>query len=294
MRTSDNMGSIRFKHNKKRNSGLVYEFLVRKMSQSVIEGNSSDYKKTLSIFKKYFSAGQPLAVERQLFEVITSTRGVKPTVARGIIKEVSAAARKLDHRLTNIKKSKLIKDIHTTFGRNLFSSYRLDEYKVYASIQLLVNSCNPRGSINESVQRVELEEALVCFMQSHKSPPKEKINPDPLVYKIAMEKFNERYDSSLNESQKRLLKNYIKALATPDVQTESLTRDLLTAERQRIICELATSTSVKEITEDKEMVSKLKKVKDTLQHMNLSKPTSAHVEDLMLYCGLVEELNSHD
>jgi hypothetical protein len=287
------MGSTKFKHNKKRNSGLIYEFLVRKMTESLIERDSKSYKQSLGIIKKYFSKGQPLDRERQLFEAITRTRGIKKSVGAGIIQEVITVARKLDHRVINIKKSNVIKDIHRTFGRGLFSSYRLQEYKAFASIQMLINSCNPKATINESVQRVQLADALINYMSTVPVADVEKVNSDPLVYKIAMQKFNDRYDDSLNESQKRLLKCYAKALASPPSKSERAVRTLLRNEQKRLILDISAESGIKEIIEDKNMSKKLKEAKAMLHEMDLSKSLDKRVEDLLLYCSLVEELKSN-
>jgi len=287
------MGSVRFKHNKKRDSGLIYEFLVRRMSESLIDGDSVGYKSALAIAKRYFSQGQVLDRERQLFEAIISTCGVKETVARGIIREVSSAAVKLDHRLIDIKKSNVIKEIHRTFGKEFFSSYRLSEYKAYASIQLLINGCNPNSTLTESIQRVQLEESLVAYMSmSEKGKVDESVGADPLVYRIAIKKFNERYNDTLTEGQKKLLSSYIVALASSNFDGEKQVRSLLKRERKRIIMEIASSSVIKEIREDKTMAGKLKLAETILREMDLDNAVSSHVEDMLVYCRLVEELKS--
>jgi len=282
---------MRFKHNKRRNSGLVYEFLVRKMSESLIDKDSRSYKCALAITKKYFAAGQPMAKERQLFEIIASTRGVKPNVARRVLAEVIIVAKKLDHRLIDIKKSNAIKEIHRAFGKNLFSDYKFADYKAYASIQMLINGCNPKSTINESVQRVHLEEALINYMSvdTKRHAITEKI--DPLVYSITVKKFNERYNDTLCESQKRLLKKYVVALASEN--SSRLVTAMLVVERKRLLFEMQSAHGVKEIHEDKQMIKKLKDAENMLRELNLRESHSSHVEDMLLYCKLVEELNSN-
>jgi hypothetical protein len=158
---------------------------------------------------------------------------------------------------------------------------------------MLINSCNPKATINESVQRVQLADALINYMSTVPVADVEKVNSDPLVYKIAMQKFNDRYDDSLNESQKRLLKCYAKALASPPSKSERAVRTLLRNEQKRLILDISAESGIKEIIEDKNMSKKLKEAKAMLHEMDLSKSLDKRVEDLLLYCSLVEELKSN-
>ena len=66
-----------FRHSKKRNSGLLYEFLIRRMSLSMVNGDKPSYDKASSILKRYFSAGMPLATEKEIFDVVVSSRGLQ-------------------------------------------------------------------------------------------------------------------------------------------------------------------------------------------------------------------------
>ena len=72
----------------KRAVRLVYEFLVRRLSQSMVERNQQAIQKTLDITRKYFGDETPLAEERELFDVIKNARGLTETAARRVIGEV--------------------------------------------------------------------------------------------------------------------------------------------------------------------------------------------------------------
>jgi len=287
------MGSNKFRHNKKRNAGLTYEFLVRKISQSVIEKDHASYKKALSIAKKYYSKDQPLDTERQLFEAVISTRGIKEPVARNVIREIVKEAKNLNHRLIDIKKSNIIKEIHKAFGKEFFSSYRIPEYKAYASIQILINNCSSRPTLNENVARVQLEESLVEYMTASLKEDHENIQPKAtsLVYSMAIKKFNERYEDALNESQKRLLKSYV-AVSSSDKR--SSLKGMLEKERISILEKLGASHSIKELREDKTMMQKLSEAENKLKSLDFANATSDHIEELMLFHKLVEELESND
>jgi len=289
------MGSNRFKHNKKRNSGLIYEFLVRKMAQAVLEKDSGTYKKSLNILKKYYSKGQPLNLERQIFEEVISTRGVDENIARGIINEVVVEAKNLNLRLVDIKKSNLIKDIHITFGKDFFSQFRLLNYKAYASTQLLINGCS-NSTLKENVERVQLKEALTKFMSSKVSENKDEVcrDADAFVYKLAVKKFNERYNDTLNDRQKQFLKEYIVALSSPANVNNKRVQTLLENERKTILGELNNHGLSLEIANDKKLKSKFISVKKQLAEIDYSKNSSSQIEEMMLYHKLLQELKSDE
>ena len=97
-----------FKHNKKRNSGLVFEFLVRQMSSDMLDGNAARYAKAVDITRRYFSEGMILSKEKQLHDVLRNTRGVTESRARRVLAEVMRHSRALDSKTLEIKKNNLI------------------------------------------------------------------------------------------------------------------------------------------------------------------------------------------
>lgn len=279
------------KHNKKRNTGLVYEFLVRRLSSCLLENDSKGYKDALSIIQRYFYKGSPLDRERALFEAIIGTRGVSDRTAAAVITEVKREASKLDYIRLDRTKGRLIHEINRKLGKNLFSESHIDEYKAYASVQLLINGCSPKRTIEESVQRVRLEEALHRYMTIDPgSPDDEYSNVDDLAYRIAVKKFNERYSETLSESQKNLLKGYITSFVD-DKEAGRFSR-YLKKERSKLLTYLRSSHSVKEIAQDNLMLERLENAEDRLASMDLDRPGQDEVEDILLYTRLAEEISS--
>lgn len=286
------MSSSQFKHNKKRNTGLVYEFLVRLMSEMLLENNNKPYKKSLDIIKKFYYKGSPLDKERQLFSAILENRNVSERVAAGILREVMEEAKKLDFRISDIKKSNLIKEIHFNFGKEFFSRYRMDDYKAYASIQLFINGCNPKRTIYEGTHRVKLEESLMRFMcSSIPDDIREEISGDYLTYKIAVKKFNEHYGSELSNSQKRILKEYI---LLEDSGDKSDVIRFFNGEKKEMYEILKNSSYSKEFFEDEAMLERLDEVKNKLKDLDVFNPSDKVVEELMLFRQLVEEIESDE
>jgi hypothetical protein len=278
-----------FKHNKKRNSGLIYEFLVRHVSKCMIDNDTSGYQKSLIVIRKYFGDGAPLAEERELFDVVRTTRGVTENAARRILGEIQRAANQSDVKKIEIKKSNLIKEINYGFGQNFWDSYRVPEYRLLATIQMVIDAARGKHNLTESVQNIQLEEGLVKYMTSNKEfssqqQPREDI--DQLVMAMTAKKFHEKYSVSLRPNQKVLLEKFMRSQVTGDNMPLA---NYLHSEMERIVSSMKKARLIKEIIEDQEM---LKKLDEALEKFPKECGRDA-VEAVMVYQNLVEELESN-
>lgn len=286
-----NMAS--FKHNKKRNTGLVYEFLVRRMAQQVLENDVPGYQRSVEIVKKYYSEGQPLAAERELFEVIKSTRGVTESAARKILGEVQRHVKLLDQKKVEIKKSNLIKEINYAFGKDFFLAHRVPEYRFLASVHMLLESSRNPGAITESVEKIQIEEALVKYMttKAPQAQTKSSDRVDGLVCALAAKKFQEKYGATLNKDQKVLIEKFMRAEMSGD--KAPLARHLQ-EEKQRILKVLEVKQHDKMFRDDKIMQDRLFESVTRLASNTMEKTDESTLEEMMLYHKLVEELESDE
>jgi hypothetical protein len=280
----------KFSHNKKRNGGLVYEFLVRQMGRSLIEQDQRGYGESLGIIKRFYPAGSSMNSEREYFNVIRGARGVSSENARKILGIVKDGYGRLDHRKIEIKKSNLIKDINHSFGQGFYGRHRVPEYRLLASIQMFLDGCRPQRTLMESVQGVELEEALVRYMTS--VPPvvtESKKEPvDQIVFTLASRRFQQKYADSLSSAQKRLLEGYTRSLVD---DPENFRKDLV-ERRQVIMDDIAVSLHTKEVADDKLMRERLVEASTILSGLDLSVVTEKAVQEMMLFERLDEEIRS--
>ena len=56
-------------YRKKRNVGLIHEFLIRHISKCVVEGNNDEAKKAIDLSKRYFASSTELGKELKLFKI---------------------------------------------------------------------------------------------------------------------------------------------------------------------------------------------------------------------------------
>lgn len=279
----------RFNHNRKRNTGLIYEFLVRQLASQMIDKDQQGWQKTYDVIERYFSPGSLLAEELEMFDALRSVRGLKETSARRLIAEVYSRARKMDEHKLDIKKSNLIKDVNYTFGKDFFSKHRINEYRLLASIQMLIDNCRTPGRLAENVQKIQLEESLVSYLTSPAPVVEEKTDEriDSMVYKVAEKKFVDRYGQILNESQQALLTRFGRALITKQPRQ---IREQLLSEKARILGVLRGSRTLKEIKEDATMVKSLEEAISRLTNLDESAAPESTVEEMLLYERLAEEL----
>jgi hypothetical protein len=282
-----------FNHNKKRNSGLVYEFLVRRLSRAMIDQNNPIYQKTLGIVHKYYATGAPISEERELFDVVKNTRGVSENAARRILGEIQRAAKYMDAKRIDIKKSNLIKEINHGFGQNFWDEHRVPDYRLYATIQMIIDAARSAQRLTESVQSIQLEEGLVRYMTSVTEfavapPPNQDI--DQLVMAMTAKKFQEKYSHSLNPNQKVLLEKFLRFQVAGD---EKRLFEHINSEHTRITKALESEMISKEASEDPIMKEKL-----TEAYLRFTegghRTLDEEVERLMLYQKLVEEIDSDE
>lgn len=279
-----------FKHNKKRNTGLVYEFLVRRLATHLLDSNQRGYKKTYAIVKKYFSKNEPLAREREVFEIIRSSRGLSENSAKKILEEVAYAVRNLDQKKIEFKKNNLIKELNYTHGKDFFTSHRLPDYRLLATVQLFIDGCTQKKNLTESVQKLQLEESLIRYMVSSdvKTVAKEaEEHIDSLVCTMVTKRFHEKYGNALNIGQKILLEKYTRSIMA---ENDDIIINKLHEDKENVLSILKSSYNAKEITEDKVMASRLSEAIEKLSSVcSLSRDNA--VEEMMLYHKLVEELS---
>lgn len=279
------------KHNRKRNSGLIYEFLVRRLSEKMMVGDVEGVAKTLEITKKYFSPGTPIHSELELFEAITKNRGVPEATARRIIGRVRERAKKLDRRAITIKKSNLIKELNYGFGQDFFSKYRIAEYKALASVQVMIDSVDTKVVLTEDVELVKIEEAIVSYMSAQPTTQHVSVDPDhdTTTYTLAVRKFQEKYDGVLTGGQKRLIESYVSGLFSGDFKKF---KEIASEDRRsihRLICESAKTDTCRS---DSVLIERMSKAANVLREMKVT-PSEDVVEQLMLFHDLSTELKSN-
>ena len=121
-------------HNKKRNVGLIYEFLICHMTKNIVEGNNLNASLSLNILKKHFNKDSELYKEFRLLNSLFATTVSSKPVAANIVSEARKLALTHDDKKLNKEKSLLIKDINYNINEQNFYKQNVNNYKMYATI----------------------------------------------------------------------------------------------------------------------------------------------------------------
>ena len=196
----------KLKHNKLRNTGLIFEILTRNLMVETLNGKPPH---SISIIKRHFTANSELSKELKLYEGLTHNR---KEYAKQLIEATLASRRKLDPRKLESEKYELVKSLKRVYDLNEFFSTRVPNYKVHASVFKIFEFNeidNPEEYINTKTLVLE---NLTGVKEEIKSEYEELLHEDPdilrLGFKMIVEKFNNKY-SNLNINQKNLLSMYI-------------------------------------------------------------------------------------
>jgi endonuclease III len=128
------MGKIN--HSKYKNSGIIFEMLVRQLTNEAMANKDS---KAISIIKKYYTKTE-LAKENKLYQTIIQTNGLNEHKAETIINTVSELSKRLDRKKLNKEKYNLIKEIKDNYDLEEFFKTSITNYKPLASIYTIIES----------------------------------------------------------------------------------------------------------------------------------------------------------
>ena len=203
-------------HNKKRNVGIIYELLLRNISNSLMEDNKKLAEVALEIIEKRFDKSTEIYKEFRLFNALAKSSVTNSSTAAAILTEAKIAARRCNNEKLNKEKSLLIKDINHKLKDDNFYYRRIPEYKVYATIQTLLNDWRqqdkaPLTRIIQYESKVAerlLEKKTEQDLKSH-----ENKDVNSLVVNIMTEKINKKYSGALDNEQRNVLQEYVFSLS---------------------------------------------------------------------------------
>ena len=80
------------RHNKKRNAGLLYEFLVRKISRSFVNEDNQSAEIAKKLIQNYFQAGTELHKEYRLINALVNVPVGDKEIASAVLEEARRAS----------------------------------------------------------------------------------------------------------------------------------------------------------------------------------------------------------
>jgi hypothetical protein len=213
------------KHNKKRNVGIIYELLLRYISNCLIENRKDDAQKALNIIEKRFKIGTELYKEFRIFNALSKSTVSGSHVASAILQEAKQACRNTNSDVLKKEKSALIKDINYKLNDGNFYYRSIPEYTTYATIQTLFNEWR-KGDDSNFTKMIDYEKKISDWLITEKieivSENKDVAEHDALIFKIMSEKINEKYKHEFNDEQRKIIQAYAILNEEPDYMSKFL------------------------------------------------------------------------
>ena len=280
-------------HNKKRNTALLYEFLIRTISSSLVEGDKKKSSTALRILRRYFKPGTQLYKEFRLFNALVKTTVSNDSVASSIISEARLAAATIDLETLDREKSLLIRSINHIIKDDNFYDQPVSEYRLYASVQTLLNEWRKPTGTADIVSLANYENQLREWLLAEKKKNDQALLDETpgttrLLMKVMMKKLNEKY-SSLNDDQRDIIRAYAFSTANDDQTT---IKKKLEETRKRLVDSIDTYVIQKK--EDVFLVNKLQEAKSTMISESLDVVDDSVVSKFMLYSTLHQELSDNE
>jgi hypothetical protein len=284
----------KIKHSKFKNTGVLFELLVRQITLEVLNGDKKETAKT--IVREFFAPNTELNKELRLYDILLKEKYSSETKADRLVETVCDAHAKLNQSALSKEKFNLIKEVSAKFDIEQFLSSPISNYKVLASIYKVFES---KRESNYDIK--DIFNSKITLIENITSKPSQKLQPTEdkklietykqqdkdlrlLTYKILVETFNKKY-TNLDDSQKNLLKEYIN-----NITNTTKFKDYVSVELPNIVAELK---AIKAKVKDKVTTIKLSETISVLEKMKMGKTVSdSQVSSIMLSYELIKELKS--
>lgn len=281
------------KHSKFKNTGILFELLVRQITLEVLNGDATE--KAKHIVKEFFSAKTELNKEHRLYELLLREKYNSESRAEKFIDTINEAHSRINQSKLQREKYNLIKKINESFNMDDFLSSPITNYKVLASIYKIFEAKNMgdydvKDVFNSKITLIEnitSKQSVIAeksddakkLVESYKKQDKDL---RLLTYKILVESFNKKY-SNLDESQKELLKQFINNITNTTKFKEYVEKEIPSIVKELKVLHKSINDKVTKI--------KLAETVSVLNKTKIGKTVSDnHVSSLMISYELIKEL----
>jgi len=277
------------KHSKFKNTGILFELLVRQITADTLSGKNSE---ATNILKKFFSKTE-LGREYKLYDSLLKRTNLTEGKAELIINTVLESSKHLNRSALKRQKYNLINEIKKYYNLEDFFKTKLPHYKAQAAIYTLIEGYNgdKKPSHEQNItNKLSLLEHLTSKSVKAKEQNDDVINEFNtydkdtriLTYKILLDKFNDKYADFSNE-KKSILKEFINSVDNTNKLKEFYNNKINLFKKDLVKLNSKTRDEVTKI--------KINEVTNLLTELGKNdKVNNDNIVNLLQYCDLVEEL----
>jgi hypothetical protein len=267
------------RHNKKSDTGIIFDILVRKYVDSLLE-NKNNAKPILRLIVKYFNSKSPLYEELSLINLLVKTPISSFETGSRLLTEVKEECKKLKEDVIKDYKFNLILEVYEIIGKDFFST-PIPNYKEIASAYQLINDYKGNVKIKDIREKIMLEEEVISNLidlQDNKGFTVTQITPkDRLAEKLAYKIYNEKYSNYLSDNEKVIIKEYV---SNNDFKSFAVNK----------FNEIKNELSKTKIKDEKTQ-NRVKEVSQNIDKLIVSEDMNRLAYNLVLYSDLLTEIN---
>jgi hypothetical protein len=282
----------KIKHSKFKNTGFIFELLVRQITSEIMSSNKSVAEK---ILKEHFNSKKELSKELKLYQYLINEKYNSESKAEQFINTILEARKKIDEKKLTKEKYILIKEIKETYNLDEFIKSPISNYKTLASIYKIFETVTSEESfdptdivssrftiaeniINSSIQNKDVKVKDAVLEEYRKQDDDLRA----VSYKLLVESFNNKY-KSLTSEQKSLLREYINNINNTGKLSEYVNNEVskLVDSLKEVGSKINDKVTKIKLTETIANVKKIKSVK---------KIKEQHLSAMMMTYELLSEL----
>jgi hypothetical protein len=271
---------MKIKHNKKRNTALVYESLIREATVASLKNDQQKKEKVIQIIKEFFSKTSVLKKDLECYYSLQPKQNLKKEISEKILNETKAYKKLIDPSELFEKQTELIKTINKELSPSVFNNF-VPSYKSLATIsQMFSNNITPKN-------KIILENKIITDMSQPTDVKGSSSKMNKSVYRIFANKFNEKYDNTLLPEQKELLNHYVSSFSDNALSLKVF----LNEEIARLKKELENAKLTEEVKADQAMLQKTDMILESLNAFYKQPIEDKMLLKIMRTQALVREVN---
>ena len=264
---------MKVKHSKFKNTGILFELLVRQIASDTVSGKDSA---SINLVKKYFSKSE-LAKEYKLYQALVNSKALTEGKAESLINATLEISSRLNRSALRKEKYNIIKDIREHYDLEEFFKSKINNYVQYAAAYNLIEAHNSLEFVEPS-QVIENKVTLlehIIRAEVNKAEVKDRVLEEyvamdkgtrMLIYRTLLERFNSKYNNMSN-AQKSVLKEYINNISNTVKLREFVNESFLSIKAEllklnRIVTDKTTQIKIKEVVNILKPLDKNQSVKD--------------------------------
>jgi hypothetical protein len=282
---------MQVKHSKYKNTGILFELLVRQITTDTLDGKDSPAK---DILKKYFVKSE-LGREYKLYETLLKRTSLTEGKANIVVDTLIESSKTLNRGAIKRQKYNLINEIQKYYDLNEFFNHKLPNYKMFAAFYTLTEITNAQHTIDPDqsiTNKVTILEHLTAAkiteskVRDEVMSEFEKADKDVrfMAYKMVLENFNSKYND-LHPRQKEILKEFITSVDNKPRLKEFYTTKIVEIKEELALLNAKTKNQSTQI--------KINEILNIIQvPAKTAKITDNDLVDLLQYYDLINELET--